>query len=187
MDTHIKPVHIGMRKIKTLLTIVIGFLIWQVPRIFFPGLEVHPLFTYAYGILEIRDTSEHTRIFSVQRLKANAAAFSTALLLMPLRMLIHNHFAGTPLALLDLGLILLAALVSLSIVERLKCGSMTGLSAVYCIIMLIFFNGDDPYLYVLLRACQTLMGVAVAYFVNVVLLPYPTRKQKKEMQKNECV
>ena len=81
MDTHIKPVHIGMRKIKTLLTIFVGFVIWQIFRIFFPDLEVHPLFTYAYGILEIRDTSEHTKTYSVQRLKANAAAFSTALLL----------------------------------------------------------------------------------------------------------
>ena len=179
--------HIGMRKIKTLLTILIGFLFWQIPRLFFPALEVHPLFTYAYGILEIRDTSEHTKTFSVQRLKANFAAFSTALLLMPLRVFIHNRFADTVLVFLDLGLILLAALISLSIVERLRCGGMTGLSAVYCIIMLIFFNGDDPYMYALMRACQTVMGVAVAYLVNVVLLPYPTRKQKKEMQKNECV
>ena len=179
--------HIGMRKIKTLLTILIGFLIWQIPRIFFPGLEVHPLFTYAYGILEIRDTSEHTKTFSVQRLKANAAAFSTALLLMPLQIFLHSHFAGTPLALLDLGLILLAVLIALSIVERLHCGSMSGLSAVYCIIILIFYNGSDPYLYALLRASQTLIGVAVAYLVNVVLLPYPTRKMKKEAQKNECV
>ena len=184
MDRHVKPVHIGMRKIKTLLTLVIGFLIWQIPRLFFPGLEVHPLFTYAYGILEIRDTSEHTKTFCVQRLKANAAAFSTALLLMPLRIFLHNHFVGTPLVLLDLALILLAALVSLSIVERLRCGGMSGLSAVYCIIMLIFFNGDDPYMYALLRACQTVMGVAVAYLVNVVLLPYPSRKQKKESQES---
>ncbi len=179
--------HIGMRKIKTLLTIVIGFLIWQIFRIFFPGLEVHPLFTYAYGILEIRDTSEHTKTFSVQRLKANGAAFSTALLLMPLQIFLHSHFVGTSLALLDLCLILLAVLIALTIVERLRCGGMSGLSAVYCIIILIFYNGSDPYLYALLRASQTLIGVAVAYLVNVLLLPYPTRKMKKEAQKNECV
>lgn len=182
-NTH--HLHIGMRKIKTLLTVVIGFLIWQIPRLFFPGLEVHPLFTYAYGILEIRDTSEHTKTFSVQRLKANAAAFSTALLLMPLQIFIHSRFQGTSLALLDLGLILLAVLIALSIVERLRCGGMSGLSAVYCIIILIFYNGSDPYLYALLRASQTLIGVAVAYLVNVVLLPYPSRKQRK--QRNECV
>ena len=137
--------------------------------------------------MEIRDSSEHTKTFSVQRLKANLAAFSTALLLMPLQIFIHNRFEGTALALLDLALILLAALIALSIVERLRCGGMSGLSAVYCIIMLIFYNGDDPYLYALLRASQTLMGVAVAYLVNVLLLPYPSRKQKKELQKNECV
>ena len=59
----INHLHIGMRKIKTLLTIFIGFLLWQLVRLFFPNLEVHPLFTYAYGILEIRDTSEHTKTF----------------------------------------------------------------------------------------------------------------------------
>jgi len=186
MDAH-NHLHIGMRKFKTLLTIVIGFLIWQIPRLFFPGLEVHPLFTYAYGILEIRDTSEHTKTFSVQRLKANAAAFSTALLLMPLQIIIHKHFQGASLALMDLALILLGVLIALLLVERLRCGGMSGLSAVYCVIILIFHSGEDPYLYALLRASQTLIGVAVAYLVNVVLFPYPSRKQKKELQKNERV
>ena len=187
MDTHIKPVHIGMRKIKTLLTIFVGFMIWQIFRIFFPDLEVHPLFTYAYGILEIRDTSEHTKTYSVQRLKANAAAFSTALLLMPLQIFLHGRFQGTSLAMLDLVLILLAVLIALTLVEHLRCGSMSGLSAVYCIIILVFYNGSDPYLYAFLRASQTLIGVAVAYLINVVLFPYPSRKQKKEQVKNECL
>ena len=180
MDS-IHHLHIGMRKAKTLLTIFIGFLLWQIVRLFFPNLEVHPLFTYAYGILEIRDTSQNTKTFCVLRLKANAAAFTTALLFMPIRGFVHASLEGAVLlTFLDLALILAGTLVALFLVERLRCGSMSGLAAVYFIILLIFYNGDNPYLYAFLRAIQTLMGVAVAWFVNVVLLPYPGRKQKKE-------
>lgn len=175
--------HIGMWKVKTLLTIFIGFLLWQIPRLFFPGLEIHPLFTYAYGILELRDSSEHTKTFSTLRLKANGVAFGVALLFTPLRTFVHTNVEGALLlTCLDLGMILVGVLLALTLVERLHCGAMSGLSAVYFIILLIFYNGNDPYLYAFLRASQTLMGVAVAYLVNVVLLPYPGRKQKKESQ-----
>jgi len=185
MDS-VHHVHIGMRKIKTLLTILIGFLLWQIPRLFIPGLEVHPLFTYAYGILEIRDTSEHTKTYSIQRLKANAVAFSVALLIMPLRVFMHSQVADeTLLIFLDLAMILVGILIALTGVEILRCGSMSGLAAVYFTILLIFYNGN-PYIYALIRACQTLLGVAVAWLVNVVLLPYPSRKKEKE-QKHECV
>ena len=183
MDS-IHHLHIGMRKIKTLLTVFIGFLLWQIIRLFFPNLEVHPLFTYAYGILEIRDTSENTKTFCKLRLKANAAAFASALLFIPLRSFMHANLEGELLlTALDLVLILAGTLVALTLVERLRCGSMSGLSAVYFIILLIFYNGDNPYLYAFLRALQTLIGVAVAWFVNVVLLPYPSRKQKKETKR----
>ncbi|MBR2937618.1 MAG: hypothetical protein IKB80_03885 [Oscillospiraceae bacterium] len=182
MDSTIH-LHIGMRKIKTLLTIILGFLLWQIPRLFFPGLEIHPLFTYAYGILEIRNTSENTKTFSVLRIKANMVAFATALLLTPLRIFMYSRLEGTSLlTCLDLGLIIIGVLIALTLVERLHCGSMSGLAAAYFIILLIFYNGDNPYLYAFLRASQTLMGIAVAWLVNVVLLPYPSRKQKKESQ-----
>ena len=180
----INHLHIGMRKIKTLLTILIGFLLWQLVRLFFPNLEVHPLFTYAYGILEIRDTSENTKTFGVLRLKANSVAFGVALLFIPLRIFVHNCLeSASLLTFLDLILILAGTLMALLLVERLRCGAMSGLSAVYFSILLGFYNGDNPYLYALLRAIQTLMGVAVAWLVNVVLLPYPGRKQKKEINK----
>ena len=175
--------HIGMRKVKSLLAIIIGFLIWQVIRLFFPDLEVHPLFIYLYGILEIRDTSEKTKTLSIQRLKANGVAFVFALLLIPLRIYMYSRLESTLLlTFLDLMMILVGSLVTLQLAERLRCGAMTGLAAVYYIILLIYHAGNDRYLYVFLRASQTVIGVAVAWLVNVVLFPYPSRKQKKETQ-----
>lgn len=183
-----KPLHIGMRKIKSLLAITIGFLIWQIIRLFFPDLEVHPLFIYLYGFLEIRDTSEKTKTLGIQRLKANGVAFVFALLLMPLRIYMYSHLDNALLlTTLDLLLILAGSLVTLQIAERLRCGAMTGLAAVYYIILLIYHADDNRYLYMVLRASQTVIGVAVAWLVNVILFPYPSRKQKKEQVKNECL
>ena len=38
-----------------------GFCLWQLIRLFVPGLEVHPIFIYIYGMMEIRETSEKKR------------------------------------------------------------------------------------------------------------------------------
>ena len=53
--------HIGLRKIKSVLAVFVGFCLWQVLRLFLPGLEVHPIFIYIYGMIEIRETSGKTR------------------------------------------------------------------------------------------------------------------------------
>ena len=36
--------HIGMRKIKSVLAVLLGYWIWQTIRYFLPGLELHPIF-----------------------------------------------------------------------------------------------------------------------------------------------
>lgn len=53
--------HVGMRKVKSILAIFCGFCLWQLIRLFVPGLEVHPIFIYIYGMMEIRETSEKQR------------------------------------------------------------------------------------------------------------------------------
>jgi len=73
-------------------------------------------------------------------------------------------------------MILLGSLLALQLGERIKCGSMTGLAAVIFIILLISHADDTRYLYALLRASQTVIGVFVAWLVNVKLFPYPGRK-----------
>ena len=174
-------IHIGMRKLKSLLAILIGFFIWQGIRLLFPDLEVHPIFIYIYGLLEVRDSSEKTRTLGVQRIKATVVAMLVGLPMLFLRILIHSNIEPDALVIaLDLAIILIGTLLTLQIGERFACGALTGLAAVIYIILLISHADDGRYLYAVLRAFQTVIGVAVAWLVNVFLFPYPGRKTKKE-------
>ena len=170
--------HIGMRKVKSLIAIVIGFCIWQVIRLFFPDLEVHPLYIYIYGFLEVRDSSEKTKTFGMQRIRATFVGIALGLPALFLRIWLYSVLDNdTLLALMDLLLILVGVLVSLQIAPRFHCGALSGIPGVVYIILLIYHANDGRYLYALLRASQTLIGVFVAWFVNVRLLPYAGKKQ----------
>lgn len=176
-----KHMHIGMRKMKSLLAIIIGFLIWQGIRLLFPDLEVHPIFIYIYGFLEVRDSSEKTRTLGMQRIKATLVAMLVGLPMLFLRILVHSNIESTSLVVvLDLVMILVGALFTLQIGERAGCGTMTGLASVIFIILLISHADDGRYLYAVLRASQTVIGVAVAWLVNVLMFPYPGKITNKE-------
>lgn len=62
--------HVGKRKLKSLLAVLLGFCVWQVVRLFFPALEIHPLYIYLYGIIEIRNSSAKTVDMGRWRIKA---------------------------------------------------------------------------------------------------------------------
>ncbi len=174
-------IHIGMRKIKSLLAIVIGFFIWQAIRLALPDLEVHPVFIYIYGLLEIRDTSEKTKSFGVQRIKATLIAMAVGLPMLILRIYLHNRLESAALeTALDLAMILIGSLVTLMIGEKVGCGALTGLVPVIYIILLVYHTDDNRYVYALLRALQTVIGVFVAWLLNVILFPYPGKKTNKE-------
>ena len=171
--------HIGMRKIKSLVAIVIGFFIWQAIRLVFPDLEIHPVFIYIYGLLEIRDTSEKTKNLGVRRIKATIIAITVGLPMLILRVYLHNKLENAALeTALDLAMILAGSLVTLMIGEKIDCGAMTGLAPVIYIILLVYHADDNRYVYALLRALQTVIGVFVAWLLNVVLFPYPNRKRE---------
>ena len=57
---HMHP-HVGMRKVKSILAIFCGFSPLAADSPFCAGLEVHPIFIYIYGMMEIRETSEKQR------------------------------------------------------------------------------------------------------------------------------
>ena len=169
--------HIGMRKVKSLLAIFIGFVIWQMIRVFFPDLEVHPLYIYIYSFLEVRDTSEKTKTLGVQRIKATMVGIAVGMPMLLLRIWTHTNMEDATLQVaLDLLMILVGVLITLQLAQHFSCGAMTGIAAVIYIILLIYHADDDRYLYALLRASQTLIGVFIAWLVNVVLLPYPKKK-----------
>lgn len=172
---------IGMRIGKSLIAIVMGFLIWQGLRVFFPDLEIHPVFIYMYSFLEIRDTSEKTKVFGIQRIKSTLIAMAIGLPMLVLRVYVHTHLADTVLVTaIDLAMILLGTLLTLWLGNKTGCGSMTGVAAAIFIILLIYHANEDRYIYSVLRASQTIIGVAVAWLVNVVLFPYPGRKKESK-------
>ena len=74
--------HIGLRKIKSVLALLVGFLIWQLLRLILPGLDAHPIFIYIYGMIEIRETSDKTTAYGKMRVIATFVAIAVGLPMM---------------------------------------------------------------------------------------------------------
>lgn len=171
--------HVGLRKLKGILAIFIGFWIWQGIRLFFPDLEIHPMFVYIYGFLEIRETSDKTKDFGMLRIKATLVAILIGLPMLFLRIKLTHLFTDAwYLPLLDLVLILGGTLLVLEIAQKIGCKNFTGIAVVVFIILLIYHADDERYLYATLRAFQTIIGVFIAWLINVVFFPYPNQKKK---------
>ena len=166
--------HIGMRKVKSVLAIFVGFWIWQLIRLFAPSLEVHPIYIYIYGLLEVRESSAKTVDFGKLRIKSTVVA-----LLVGLPMLLVcdglRSLTQTPWILhaIELGLVLVSVLLVLCVAELIGCKSFCGLAAAIVIILLISHTINEPLIYAVLRSSQTVIGVSVAWLINVKLFPYP--------------
>ena len=76
---------------------------------------------------------------------------------------------------LEIAILLIGALLVLCAAEAVKCQVYIGLSAAIYIILMISHFESRVYLYSLMRAFQTVIGVVVAWFINVKLLPYPPK------------
>ena len=168
--------HIGMRKIKSVLAIFVGFWIWQGLRLLVPGLEVHPLFIYIYGMIEIRESSDKTVNYGRMRIVATVTAIVIGLPFMLLTDWLRPNVADTWMKTgLEITFLVIGALLVLCVAEAVKCQAYCGLSAaIYIILMLSHFE-KSVYLYSIMRAIQTVIGVGVAWFINVKLLPYPPK------------
>jgi len=171
------PLHIGMRKVKTLLSIVTGFLVWQLFRLVVPGLTVHPYFTYIYSMLEVRESSEKTREMSGRRLKVTIIG-----LLLGFAFLILTDYLTKRISLIwiktviELALILLGVLLTLVIAESAGCKTSCGLTAIVFIVVVVSHTTEDIYFYALQRLVQTLVGLFSAWLINVKIFPYPRKK-----------
>ena len=167
--------HIGMRKVKSIVAIFIGFLLWQAVRLFVPGLEVHPLFIYIYGMIEIRETSEKTESYGRMRIMATFTAIVIGLPVMLLMDRVSPLLGSTALLWLQIGVLILGALLVLCVAEWVKCRVYCGLAAAIYMILLISHFESSMYLYSIMRAFQTIIGVSIAWVINVKLLPYPPK------------
>ena len=168
--------HIGLRKIKSILAIFAGFLLWQLLRLILPGLEVHPIFIYIYGMIEIRETSDKTKDYAKMRIVATFVAIAIGLPMMLfadwLRPMLPQQWLQTGM---EITVLLIGALLVLIAAEWAKCKVYVGLSAAIYIILLVSHFNSSGYLYSVMRAFQTIIGVGVAWVINVKLLPYPAK------------
>jgi uncharacterized membrane protein YgaE (UPF0421/DUF939 family) len=164
--------HIGMRKIKSVLAVFVGFCVWQLIRLFLPELEVHPVYIYMYGLLDIRNTSESTNDYIHQRLSATLTAVLGGL---PFMLLCDwlMPFMGPQAAIwLQIGMLVVGALVILCLAELTRCKSFCGVAAIYFISLMLRHFDDSGYLYSVMRVVQTFLGVFIAWLINVKLFPY---------------
>ena len=166
--------HIGLRKIKSVLAIFVGFLVWQLLRMLLPGLDTHPIFIYIYGMIEIRETSDKTASYGKMRLIATFVAIAIGVPMMLLtdwlRPMLTVSWMQTAL---EIIVLLFGALLVLIAAEWAKSKVFVGLAAaIYGILLVSHFNSSG-YLYPLMRAFQTIIGVGIAWIINVKLLPYP--------------
>lgn len=168
--------HIGMRKVKSIIAIFAGFCLWQTLRLFLPELEVHPIFIYIYGMIEIRETSEKTKDYGRMRILATFTAIGVGLPVMfltdwikPMLTEIWMH------TWLEIGLLMAGALLVLCVAEWVKCRVYCGLAAAIYMILMISHFESSMYLYSIMRAFQTIIGVSIAWIINVKLFPFPPK------------
>ena len=161
---------IGLRKIKSLCSVCVAFIVWQIVRCIVPvELEVHPLFGYLYAIIEMRETPEKTKQFSAYRIKATLIGLTIGLSFLPISVYFAQHIPNVILlSLADLGLILLGVLVTLTAAEFFQCKNLCGIAAIIFAICMVRDKDAavNIYVYAILRTVQTFVGVFAAWLVN---------------------
>ncbi len=166
--------HVGMRKIKSVLALFLGFWVWQLIRLLVPALEIHPTFIYIYGVIEIRETSDKTKDLGGLRIRATLTAILVGLPVMLLYDGLKPLLAeGWMRSGAELVILLAGVLVVLIVAEQVKCRSFCGLAAVIFVLLALRHFEDSMYLYSILRVSQTLIAVGIAWVLNVKLFPYP--------------
>jgi len=179
--------HVGMRKLKSLLAVFIGFWFWQLLRVFFPALEVHPIFIYIYGLIEIRDSSEKTVDLGGKRIKSTFVAIAVGMPVLALADWLKDYWTAEWIhTAIEISLLLLGILLTLIVAEKVGCKTFCGLAAAIFVILMISHADDERYIYALFRSFQTIIGVFIAWLVNVKWFPYPRppKKDKSTSAKN---
>lgn len=175
-------VHIGMRKVKSLLAVTLAFVIWELIRIFFPMLETHPVFAYIYAIIEMRESPEKTKNFGTLRIKATFVGLIVGLFFVFLSVFfsspIENEMLRTAVQFI---FILLATLSSICLAELVHCKNFCGIAAIIAVICMVSHNENDIYFYAIMRVVQTLIGILSAMVINL----FVNCKKEKEQETNQ--
>ena len=169
--------HIGRRKLKSIFAMFLGFCFWQLLRLVLPELETHPLFIYIYAMIEIRESSKKTKENGKKRIWATLIAIGVGMPFLLLTDLLRNteHMMWEK-GWLEIVILLAGTLAVLCVAEWANCRDYCGLSASIAVILIISHFESSVYLRSLMRAVQTVVGVSIAWLVNVKLFPYPATK-----------
>lgn len=160
-------IHIGMRKVKSLLSVSVAFLIWQLIRLFLPMLEAHPVFAYIYAIVEMRESAEKTKNFGKLRIIATLTGLVVGLVFVAISLFVTSYITGEFLkTLVEFILVLIATLCSLCLAELVHCKNFCGIAAIITVICMISHNEENVYLYAVMRVVQTLIGIGSAMLIN---------------------
>ncbi|MBQ2696918.1 MAG: hypothetical protein IJF61_06410 [Clostridia bacterium] len=176
MKKKIKP---GMRKIKSLLAVILSFVVWQALRLIYPPMEVHPIFAYIYAIIEMREDPEKTKKFSLLRIKATVIGLLSGLFFLTVAILLGFSGQKTyPEILWEFLLLLASCFVALTVGDAFRCKNFCGIAAIIAAICVVSIHGTNPYLYALMRTLQTLIGVGAATVVNIFIAnPLKTKEE----------
>lgn len=163
-------IHIGMRKIKSILAVILSFFIWQGIRCFLPMLETHPIFAYVYSIIELRENLQKTKDTGKLRVLATVIGLVIGLVFVVCSEYLVSLLQIEMLcAFLELVFILLAALCALTVAELLGCKDFCGAAAIITVICMVSHSEESVYLYAAMRAVQTLIGVFSAILINHIV------------------
>ncbi|HHV50090.1 MAG TPA: hypothetical protein GXX54_00105 [Clostridiales bacterium] len=177
----LESLHIGGRKAKSILAILLAFFVWQIPRAFLSGLSVHPLFAYMCAVLEMRESIEKTRSFGFRRVKSTGIGLVFGLVGIFIHTLIIPKIEIFWLSTaVELIIILSFVLLALSAAQLMKCDNFSSLAAICVIICLVGLREDtNLYIYALTRVSQTALGVFSALVVNRFIYPPKNKEDSK--------
>ena len=140
-------IHIGMRKVKSLLSVTVAFVIWQIIRLFLPMLEAHPVFAYIYAIVEMRESAEKTKNFGKLRIIATLTGLVVGLIFVAISLFATSNITSEFLkTLVEFVLVLVATLCSLCLAEVVHCKNFCGIAAIITVICMISHNEENVYL-----------------------------------------
>ncbi len=163
-------IRIGMRKVKSILAVILSFAIWQMFRLAMPMLEMHPTFAYVYSILEMRESAQKTKDFGKLRILATVIGLIIGLVLASASCYFAPRVTSEALrAVIELFVVVVAALCSLCVAEMLGCKDFCGAAAIISVICIISYHQEDIYLYAIMRVVQTLIGVVSAMVINLCI------------------
>lgn len=170
-------IYIGMRKIKSLIALAVSFAIWQLIRVFLPVLEPHPIFAYIYSVIELRETADKTLKFGKLRIIATVVGLAVGLIFITISIWVCSRIESRVWSIVvEFLIVLVATLTSFIIAENAKCENYCGVAAIIAIICMVTIRQEDVYLYAIMRAVETLVGVFSATFINILI----SQKEKKQ-------